>query len=114
MERRLGAVELSKYNGRDEAPIYISVKGVVYDCSAAAEFYGPGASYHVFAGKEVSRCLAKMLISDEEANAGWCNLTEEHREALDEWSAKYNEKYPVVGRFLPDDQFEERGAAMEP
>ncbi|ESL08722.1 hypothetical protein TRSC58_03571 [Trypanosoma rangeli SC58] len=114
MERLFDAVELSKYNGENGTPIYISVMGVVYDCSTATEFYGTGAFYHVFAGKDVSRCLAKMLISDEEANASWSNLAEEHREVLDEWSAKYREKYPVVGRFLSDDLFERRGAAMEP
>ncbi|KAH9578261.1 Cytochrome b5-like heme/steroid binding domain [Trypanosoma melophagium] len=114
MNRLFSAAELSKYNGESGAPIYISVMGVVYDCSAAAEFYGCGASYHVFAGKDITRCLAKMLLTDAEANAGWCNLADEHRETLDEWVAKYSAKYPVVGQFAPDELFDSRGAEMEP
>ncbi|KEG14287.1 membrane-associated progesterone binding protein 2 [Trypanosoma grayi] len=114
MERVFDAAELLKYNGEGGAPIYISVMGIVYDCSSAADFYGPGASYHVFAGKDVSRCLAKMLIDDAEANADWHNLADEHRSTLDEWVTKYQSKYPVVGRLATDERFIKRGAAMEP
>lgn len=35
--------QLSAYDGSDAGkPVYISVKGIVYDVSAAREFYGKG------------------------------------------------------------------------
>lgn len=108
------ADELIKFRGENGTPLYISVKGKVYDCTEAADFYGPGKPYAVFAGRDVTRCLAKMLISDEEANAGWQNLSYEHTETLNEWVTKYEEKYPVVGTFRPSVDFIERGAAMAP
>ncbi|KAG5490839.1 hypothetical protein JKF63_00961 [Porcisia hertigi] len=97
--------DLAPFTGENGVPIYMSVKGIVYDCTSGADFYGPGKSYAVFAGKEVSRCLGKMLISDEEANANWDDLSPEHMQTLDEWAEKFEGKYPVVGRFEPDEDF---------
>lgn len=107
------AERLAEYNGENGKPIYISVKGVVYDCTSGAGFYGPGKGYAVFAGREASRPLGKMKISAEEANAGWSNLTPEHLKTLDEWFAKFESKYPVVGKFEPDAEFEARGNCFE-
>lgn len=107
------AESLSSHNGVIESTIYISVKGVVYDCTSGADFYGEGQSYHVFAGKEVSRCLAKMIIGDDEANAGWNHLTEEHLESLASWEAHYKSKYPRIGIFTPDPGFLERAMRFE-
>ncbi|CAG9584232.1 conserved hypothetical protein [Leishmania major strain Friedlin] len=99
------AAELAQFTGENGTPIYMSVKGKVYDCTDGAAFYGPGNSYAVFAGKEVSRCLGKMLISDEEANVNWDDLTPEHMQSLDEWAAKFDSKYPVIGTFVADEEY---------
>ena len=38
--------ELSKYDGRDPfRPIYLSVKGHVFDVTSGRDFYGPGELY---------------------------------------------------------------------
>ena len=48
--------ELSKYNGSDPSlPIYVAIKGDVFDVSKNTASYGPGAGYSVFAGKDSSR-----------------------------------------------------------
>lgn len=113
--RTFTADELKDFNGGGaDGKIFISVLGNVYDVTAGAAFYGPGSGYHVFAGKEASRALAKMQISDEEANAGWDNLNEEHVQTLADWEKKYKEKYPVVGTFAPDRAFVARGLQFEP
>jgi predicted heme/steroid binding protein len=52
--------ELRAFNGEDDTPIYIAIQGVIYDVSAKKDFYGPGAGYHLFAGREAGRALAKM------------------------------------------------------
>ena len=111
---RLDADSLAVFNGTNDHPIYISIKGVVYDVSSGSDFYGPGKPYGVFAGKEVSRCLAKMQVNDGEANASWRTLNDEHKETLNEWEAKIRAKYPVAGAFQADPHFESRGAMLEP
>ncbi|KAG5464522.1 hypothetical protein LSCM1_00712 [Leishmania martiniquensis] len=106
--------ELAEFTGESGTSIYMSVKGKVYDCTSGATFYGPGKPYAVFAGKEVSRCLGKMLISDEEANANWDDLTPEHMQSLDEWAAKFDSKYPVVGVFDPSEEYYSRQKKLAP
>ncbi|MFS8033406.1 putative cytochrome b5-like heme/steroid binding domain-containing protein [Helianthus anomalus] len=55
------ALTLEQYDGTDPSkPIYISVKGRIFDVSTGKSFYGPGGSYALFAGKDSSRALAKM------------------------------------------------------
>ena len=114
MSAEFDAETLAQYTGVGDTPIYISVKGTVFDVTSGRDFYGPGKSYNVFAGKEASRCLGKMEINDNEANCSWRNLSEEHMNTLNDWEAKYRSKYPAVGVFKPDPHFEIRGAQLEP
>ena len=53
--------ELGKYDGRDYTrPLYIAVKGSVFDVSTARDFYGPGMSLSVTANRlTFGYCLAK-------------------------------------------------------
>lgn len=58
--------ELAEHDGKDpEAPIYVAIKGTVFDVSAKRAMYGPGAGYSCFAGKDASK--VKKL---EEKNGG--------------------------------------------
>ena len=55
--------ELSAYNGTDASkPLLMGCGGKVFDVSSARGFYGPGAAYGVFAGKDASRGLGRMEI----------------------------------------------------
>jgi predicted heme/steroid binding protein len=48
--------ELAQYDGsRPNEPIYVAIKGVVFDVSRKREVYGPGGSYHVFSGRDASK-----------------------------------------------------------
>ena len=53
---------LRQFDGSDGRPIYVAIKGQIYDVSAKKEMYGKGAGYNVFAGKDASRGLGKLLI----------------------------------------------------
>lgn len=64
-----GAIEpLADYDGVIRAPIYIAVKGRVFDVSSGAEFYGPATGgYNVLAGQDASRALGIMSLQGREA-----------------------------------------------
>ncbi|EPE07601.1 cytochrome b5-like heme steroid binding domain-containing protein [Ophiostoma piceae UAMH 11346] len=62
--------ELARYDGTNpNAPVYLSINGSIYDVSAGRHIYGPGGSYHYFAGVDASRgfvtgCFAEDRTGD--------------------------------------------------
>jgi len=62
--------ELAGYDGSDpNKPIYLALNGTIFDVSAGRRVYGPGGSYHVFAGKDATRgfitgCFAEDSTPD--------------------------------------------------
>ncbi|XP_009363414.1 probable steroid-binding protein 3 [Pyrus x bretschneideri] len=93
------AQQLIQYNGTDPSkPIYVALKGRVFDVTDGKSFYGPGGPYEMFAGKDASRALAKMSKNDEDITASLEGLTEKEIGVLADWEKKFEAKYPVVGR----------------
>lgn len=99
--------ELSKANtqkpeGYATAPIYIAAKDMVFDMSfGGVTFYGKGGPYSKFAGKDVSRALAKMSLDEADlVNPDVSDLTEKEIKVLDDWVRKFEEAkaYPIVGK----------------
>ncbi|KAK3320524.1 hypothetical protein B0T19DRAFT_373834 [Cercophora scortea] len=66
----LTLAELAQFDGTDETkPIYLAINGTIYDVSANRRTYGPGGSYHWFAGCDASRgfvtgCFAEDRTGD--------------------------------------------------
>ncbi|KAH0622722.1 hypothetical protein JD844_025264 [Phrynosoma platyrhinos] len=91
--------ELGGYDGREEdQPIYIAVKGVVFDVTSGKEFYGKGAPYNALVGKDSTRGIAKMSLDPEDLTHDTTGLTEEELKSLDEtFNNVYKAKYPIVG-----------------
>ena len=100
--------ELEKLNGlqevpdgRIDAPIYMGVNGKIFDVSyGGKEMYGPGGPYHIFAGRDASKALAKMSFDKEDlASSDLSDLTEAQRKTLLDWETKFvnSKKYPIVG-----------------
>lgn len=52
----------------------------------------------MFAGRDASRGLAKMEVSYSTARVD--DLSAAERDTLAEWVAKYNVKYPIVGKIV--------------
>ncbi|KAI9338193.1 cytochrome b5-like heme/steroid binding domain-containing protein [Obelidium mucronatum] len=99
--------ELSEFNGTDPSkPIYLALKNVVYDVSAKPQLYGPGGECHVFAGKDASVAYgfsakgnkSKLKSSDFNADYSKAKLSEEEKEALENWVSYYEAAYQIVGR----------------
>ncbi|KAH8900875.1 cytochrome b5 [Thozetella sp. PMI_491] len=58
--------ELAAYDGKDETkPLYLAINGTVYDVSANRRTYGPGGSYHWFAGTDASRAYVTGCFAED-------------------------------------------------
>ncbi len=92
--------ELALYAGTDDAkPIYLAVRGVVFNVTQGRDFYGPDGAYP-FAGRECARALAKYSVEIEDCtdDLTGCSLAE--LDALRDWEARFHSKYPVVGKIV--------------
>lgn len=104
--------QLLKFNGTSGMPIFLAVRDRVYDMTdnGGWEFYSPGKSYQIFAGRDATVGLAKMSLlpgdicetnerglKGEEAVK---DLTDEEVEVLEDWVKKYEEKYVLVGNLV--------------
>jgi membrane-associated progesterone receptor component len=110
-DRVLNADDLSKHcgdsgeevpEGYATAPIYVGVGDKVFDASfGGVEFYGPKGGYNRFAGKDVSRALAKMSFDPADLeNTCVDDLEDKQKKVLADWVKTFEEKkaYPIVGR----------------
>ena len=50
--------ELSEMDGQEGRPIYLAIRGRIYDVSNGRNFYGHGRSYHHFVARDASRAFA--------------------------------------------------------
>lgn len=99
---------LLPYNGLNNMPVYLAVRGRVFDVTAGRNFYGPGGPYQNFAGRDASRGLAcgsfdeDMLTKDLEGPLDTLSdLGAEEMDALRGWEERFEEKYLVVGKLVP-------------
>lgn len=88
--------------GYAASPIYIGAGNKVFDASfGGVEFYGSGGGYNRFAGRDISRALAKMSFNAEDLeNTNIDDLDDKQIKVLDDWIKTYEEKkmYPIVGQ----------------
>ncbi|RMY67152.1 hypothetical protein D0863_07966 [Hortaea werneckii] len=98
---------LFPYNGTASMPVYLAVRGRVFDVTPGRNFYGPGGPYQNFAGRDASRGLAcgsfdtDMLTEDLEGPLDKLeDLGGEEMEALRGWEERFTEKYLVVGKLV--------------
>jgi membrane-associated progesterone receptor component len=93
--------ELLGHTGADPGRrrILLGMNGDVFDVTdLGSQFYGPGAGYSVFAGRDSTRALALGTLSPD-AIDNWrtADFTADQRVALAEQHAFYLGKYPRVG-----------------
>ncbi|KAM3842319.1 neudesin [Diretmus argenteus] len=91
--------ELRRFDGsEEEQPIYMAVRGVVFDVTKGKEFYGKGAAYNALVGKDSTRAVAKMSLDPADLTSDTTGLTDEELESLDGvFEGTYKRKYPIVG-----------------
>ncbi|KAI1487438.1 membrane-associated progesterone receptor component 1 [Biscogniauxia mediterranea] len=95
------------FDGQDGKPVYLAVRGRVFDVSAGRNFYGPGGPYENFAGRDASRGLAchsfdqDMLTKDLDGPLDKLDgLGPEEMESLQGWEERFLSKYLVVGKLV--------------
>ncbi|KAJ3096150.1 hypothetical protein HDU97_006182 [Phlyctochytrium planicorne] len=99
--KEFSAADLAQYNGTDASkPVYLAVKGTVFDVSQNRGMYEPGQGYSVFAGKDASKALGMSSLKPEDCIADFSGLNAEEMQTLDKWHAHYQKKYPIVGRVV--------------
>ncbi|XP_072031683.1 uncharacterized protein [Amphiura filiformis] len=97
--RAFTAAELAIYDGSNpDLPIYLSIKGAVFDVTEGKDYYGKGASYNALAGKDCTRAVAKWSLKEEDMTSDVTGLTDADVKSLDEiFNDVYKAKYPIVG-----------------
>jgi len=98
---------LIPYNGENNMPVYLAVRGRVFDVTPGRNFYGPGGPYENFAGRDATRGLAcgsfdeSMLTKDLEGPLDTLHdLGPSEMQSLRDWEDRFNEKYLVVGELV--------------
>ncbi|KAJ3356455.1 hypothetical protein GGF32_001480 [Allomyces javanicus] len=90
--------ELAQYDNSDATkPVYLAIKGVVYDLTSNRETYPKGVGYGIFAGKDASRALANSSLDEDMCVPEWEDLPEDKIKVLDDWVKFFTNKYPIVG-----------------
>ncbi|KAI1462005.1 cytochrome b5 [Annulohypoxylon moriforme] len=98
---------LLPYNGENGMPVFLAVRGRVFDVTSGRNFYGPGGPYENFAGRDASRGLAfhsfaeDMLTKDLDGPLDKLDgLGPEEFESLKGWEERFLSKYMVVGKLV--------------
>lgn len=92
----------TSYTKKHDKPIFLSINRKILDVSyGGTEMYGPAGGYHIFAGIDCSKALAKMKFDQELWNdSDLSELSEDERKVLEDWDKKLCSKYPLVGTLI--------------
>ena len=98
----LTLAQLRNHDGSDPSvPMYLSIQGTVFDVSAGKAFYGPEGVYP-FAGRECARAFALVSTDVADCVGDVSGLGALEMDNLRDWRAKFEYKYPVVGRVVEE------------
>ncbi|XP_046874325.1 neudesin isoform X2 [Hypomesus transpacificus] len=91
--------DLRRHDGSEDGrPIYMAIKGAVFDVTKGKEFYGKGAPYNTLVGKDSTRAVAKMSLQPADLTSDTTGLTADELKGLDSiFEGTYKTKYPIVG-----------------
>ena len=93
--------ELAQYDGTQgdgDGPILLAADGLVFNVYKGRNFYGPGGEYHLFAGRDATRFLAKTIVEEESPQDAQKPLNMAERASLAAWMFTIKGKYEVVGK----------------
>jgi membrane-associated progesterone receptor component len=101
--------ELLMYNGTNNTtndggqrgPILMAIKNHVFNVGTnnGYQFYGPNGDYHIMAGRDASRFLAKNIVIEETIDEKNEKLSVGQEANLEMWYWIIKNKYPCVGTY---------------
>ena len=103
--------ELAEYDGSkdEDGPILFAADGLVFNVYKGRNFYGPGGEYHIFAGRDATRLLARTKVEEESEEEAKQPLNMAERAALAGWIFTFKGKYEIVGKL---EGFDSKTTAM--
>ncbi|RHZ62476.1 cytochrome b5-like heme/steroid binding domain-containing protein [Aspergillus thermomutatus] len=108
--RDFSPTTLLDFNGAAGKPVYLAVRGRVFDVTPGKHFYGPGGPYENFAGRDASRGLALQSFEEEVLTKDLKGPLDDLRDLdadqlanLEAWEERFLDKYVVVGRLVAED-----------
>jgi len=81
-----------------ELPIYVGIRGHVFDVTSNKDSYAPGKGYNVFCGRDSSKALGKSSLKPEDCIPDISGLTDKELHTLDQWFTFFSKRYPIVGK----------------
>jgi hypothetical protein len=102
--RLFSLAELARHDGSDASlPLLLAMWGDVFDVGEkGAQFYGPGMSYAVFAGRDGTRALAVGSLEAEDVQSlDVSDFSALYMQMLVDQHKFYFDKYPRVGLLRP-------------
>uniref|UniRef100_A0A8R1HKW4 Cytochrome b5 heme-binding domain-containing protein n=1 Tax=Caenorhabditis japonica TaxID=281687 RepID=A0A8R1HKW4_CAEJA len=82
---------------RDSKPCYLAILGRVYNVNGKKEYYGPGKSYHHFAGRDATRAFTTGDFTENGLVATTHGLSHDELLSIRDWVSFYEKEYPLVG-----------------
>ncbi|CAL2037514.1 unnamed protein product [Caenorhabditis brenneri] len=82
---------------RDSKPCYLAILGRVYNVDGKKEYYGPGKSYHHFAGRDATRAFTTGDFTENGLVATTHGLSHDELLSIRDWVSFYEKEYPLVG-----------------
>ncbi|XP_026470740.1 neuferricin [Ctenocephalides felis] len=93
--------ELLRYNGDSGSKgLYLSILGIVFDVEKGRKHYEPGGSYHVFAGRDVSKSFITGEFESDQIDNDVLTLDDKEIISLKQWLAFYFKEYKYVGKLI--------------
>uniref|UniRef100_A0A1L8DZ45 Putative heme/steroid binding protein n=1 Tax=Nyssomyia neivai TaxID=330878 RepID=A0A1L8DZ45_9DIPT len=94
--------ELSKYTGANGSKgLYIAIMGTVYDVEKGRKHYGPGGSYHFFAGRDATTSFITgefEQVSDDLDDV--LQLAPRDLLSVLQWKEFYDKEYKHMGKLV--------------
>ena len=103
--------ELAPYDGSqdEDGPILLAADGLVFNVYKGRNFYLPGCEYHIFAGRDATRLLARNKLEEETEEELQKPLSIADRAFLATWIYTFKGKYDIVGKL---EGFDPKSTAM--
>mmetsp|Transcript_16790 Transcript_16790/g.36640 ORF Transcript_16790/g.36640 Transcript_16790/m.36640 type:complete len:245 (+) Transcript_16790:74-808(+) len=103
--------ELAPYDGShdEDGPILFAADGLVFNVYKGRNFYLPGCEYHIFAGRDATRLLARNKLEEETEEEAKKPLNMAERAFLATWMYTFKGKYDIVGKL---EEFNPQSTAM--